>query len=74
MSPPSATSDELRAYAAGEFGWSTLRDRGVPYQDVLAGLGALGLRPPTAPMEGPNVEARLRGGRQLSEALDAARS
>ena len=46
-----------------------LRSRGVTYQDVLAGLGDLGLRPPLAPMEGPNVEARERGTRRLRELL-----
>lgn len=57
----SVSIDELRAYAAGDLGWATLRNRGVHYEDVLAGLGALGLRPPMAPMTGPNVEARRRG-------------
>jgi hypothetical protein len=42
-----------------------LRSRGVTYLDVLAGLGDLGLRPPLAPMEGRNVEAREPGRRRL---------
>jgi hypothetical protein len=63
------TRDELRAYAAGTLSWATLRSRGVTYYDVLAGLGDLGLRPPLAPMEGPNVEARERGTRRLRELL-----
>jgi hypothetical protein len=46
-----------------------LRSRGVTYLDVLAGLGDLGLRPPHATMEGPNVEARERGRRRLRELL-----
>jgi hypothetical protein len=51
----------LRQYAAGEITWSSLRGRGIDnYRDVLAGLGRMGLRPPVAPMDGPNVEARLR--------------
>jgi hypothetical protein len=61
--------DELRAYAAGTLAWAMLRSRGVTYHDVLAGLGDLGLRPPLAPMEGPNVEARERGRRRLRELL-----
>jgi hypothetical protein len=63
------TRDELRAYAAGTLSWATLRSRGVTYYDVLAGLGDLGLRPPLAPMEGPNVEARECGTRRLRELL-----
>jgi hypothetical protein len=63
------TRDELRAYAAGTLAWATLRSRGVTYLDVLAGLGDLGLRPPLAPMEGPNVKARERGRRRLRELL-----
>ncbi len=68
------TEDEkealLRQYAAGDIGWTSLRGRGFPnYRDVLAGLGRLGLRPPVAPMEGPNVEARMRARAILREAL-----
>lgn len=63
------TDDEIRAYAAGELGWSSLRNRGVDYYQVLSGLGALGLRPPIAPMTGPNVAARRRGIALLREAL-----
>jgi hypothetical protein len=52
----------LRDYAAGLVTWRTLQERGFDnYVQVLAGLGELGLRPPIAPMEGPNVEARTRG-------------
>jgi hypothetical protein len=62
----------LRQYAAGEATWSSLRERGfADYIEVLGGLGELGLRPPIAPMEGPNVEARLRGLAILREALRA---
>ncbi|MGH7090587.1 MAG: hypothetical protein ACREFQ_16965 [Stellaceae bacterium] len=50
--------------------WHELRERGFEdYIEVLAGLGALGLRPPTAPMEGPNVEARERGRAMLRRVL-----
>jgi hypothetical protein len=60
----------IRQYAAGGITWHSLRERGFEnYLDVLAGLGDLGLRPPVAPMEGPNVEARLRGRALLREAL-----
>lgn len=52
----------IRRYAAGDVTWHELRERGFDdYLDVLAGLGELGLHPPMAPMEGPNVEARQRG-------------
>lgn len=64
----------IRRYAAGEIAWSTLRERGLQnYADVLAGLGRLGLRPPVAPMDGPNLEARERGRAAIREALKAAR-
>jgi hypothetical protein len=55
-------TDLLRDYAAGEVSWRALREQGFEdYIQVLAGLGELGLRPPLAPMEGPNVAARERG-------------
>jgi hypothetical protein len=60
----------IRQYAAGEMTWRALRERGfADYVEVLAGLGELGLRPPVAPMEGPNVEARRRGRALIREAL-----
>jgi hypothetical protein len=62
----------IRQYAAGEITWALLRQRGLEnYRDVLAGLGGLGLRPPMAPMEGPNVEARTRARAVIREALRA---
>jgi hypothetical protein len=62
----------IRQYAAGEITWHTMRERGFDsYLDVLAGLGELGLRPPVAPMEGPNVEARRQGRAMIREALKA---
>lgn len=64
----------LRQYAAGEITWTSLRGRGIEnYRDVLAGLGALGLRPPTAAMEGPNVAVRIRGRAMILEALERVR-
>lgn len=52
----------IRQYAAGNITWHALRQRGFEnYLEVLSGLGELGLRPPVAPMEGPNVAARQRG-------------
>jgi hypothetical protein len=64
----------LRAYAAGDLTSTSLRSHGIDnYRDVLANLGALGLRPPVAPMDGPNVEARLRGRAIIREALKAVR-
>ncbi len=59
----------LRGYAAGSVTWRALQDQGFEdYIQVLAGLAELGLRPPLAPMEGPNMEARRRG-RALVERL-----
>jgi hypothetical protein len=71
------TDDErqrlIRQYAAGDITWHALRERGFDdYIQVLGTLGELGLRPPVAPMEGPNVEARRRGRAMLREALKAA--
>jgi hypothetical protein len=68
------TADEkealLRQYAAGDITWTSLRGRGIDnYRDVLAGLGELGLRPPVAPMEGPNVEVRRRARAIIRQAL-----
>ncbi len=60
----------IRQYAAGGITWYALRERGFEdYIEVLGALGALGLRPPIAPMEGPNVAARERGRAMLREAL-----
>ena len=60
----------IRQYAAGEITWSALRERGFEnYVQVLGGLGELGLRPPVAAMEGPNVAARQRGRALIREAL-----
>jgi hypothetical protein len=72
------TDDEneslIRQYAAGEISWHSLRERGFDnYVQVLAALGALGLRPPVAPMEGPNRAARERGRAIIREALRAQR-
>lgn len=61
-------------YAAGEITWSALRMRGFEnYLDVLSELGKRGLRPPIAPMDGPNVEARQRGRALLRQALKDAK-
>jgi len=64
----------LRDYATGTLSWSILRTKGIDnYRDVLAGLGALGLRPPVAPLDGPNRAARERGLAYLRAALRAQR-
>lgn len=64
----------LRKYAAGEITWSTLRERGFEnYLHVLGGLGEPGLRPPVAPLEGPNRAARERGRAAIREALRSPR-
>lgn len=64
----------IRQYAAGEITWSALRERGFEnYVQVLAALGERGLRPPIAPMDGPNVAARERGRAVIREALAATR-
>jgi hypothetical protein len=62
----------IRQYAAGQITWHALRERGFDdYVQVLGALGELGLRPPVAPMRGPNVEARRRGTAIIREALRA---
>jgi hypothetical protein len=62
----------IRRYATGDITWSALRERGFDnYADVLAALGARGLRPPIAPMDGPNREARERGRAFIRAALKA---
>jgi hypothetical protein len=64
----------IRRYAAGEITWHDLRELGFDNcVDVLAGLGRLELRPPIAPMTGPNVAARERGAAVLCEALKQAK-
>ena len=64
----------IRQYATGEIAWHTLRERGFDnYLDVLKALGELGLRPPIAPMDGPNRAARERGRAYIREALRAKR-
>ncbi|HEX3863661.1 MAG TPA: hypothetical protein VHY35_18415 [Stellaceae bacterium] len=60
----------IRQYAAGEISWHALREHGFEnYLQVLGALGELRLRPPIAPMSGPNVEARRRGRAIIREAL-----
>ena len=60
----------IRHYAAGEITWHALREQGFDdYVQALGALGELGLRPPVARMEGPNVEARRRGFALIPEAL-----
>ncbi len=62
----------IRQYAAGEITWRALQDRGFEnYVQVLGALGELGLRPPVALMEGPNVDARRRGRAVIRDALRA---
>ena len=60
----------IRQYAAGKVTWHDLRERGYEnYVEVLGELGELGLRPPIAAMEGPNLEARERGRALIRKAL-----
>ncbi len=60
----------IRRYASGDVTWHDLQGPGFSdYVQVLGGLGELGLRPPIAPMEGPNVEARQPGRELLRQAL-----
>ncbi|MGB3582998.1 MAG: hypothetical protein WBA40_18075 [Roseiarcus sp.] len=68
--PESERQKMIRQYAAGDITWRVLRESGFEnYVEVLAALGELGLRPPVAAMEGPNVEARRRGRAIIREAL-----
>jgi hypothetical protein len=62
----------IRQYAAAGITWHALRELGFEdYVEVLGGLAELGLRPPIAAMEGPNVEARERGRALIRQALKA---
>ena len=62
----------LRSYAGGKVSWADLRAQGFDdYVAVLGGLGELGLRPPIAPLEGPNLVARERGRALMMRLLDA---
>jgi len=62
----------IRQYAACEITWRALREHGFnDYVQVLAELAERGLRPPVAPMRGPNVEARQRGIAIIREMLRA---
>lgn len=64
----------IREYAANEITWRGLRERGFDsYIEVLGLLGEFGLRPPVAPMTGPNLEARERGRALIREALRTQR-
>jgi hypothetical protein len=64
----------IRQYAAREITWHELRERGFDdYVQVLGALGSLGLRPPIAAMDGPNVAARERGRAAIREGLRAQR-
>lgn len=66
------TEDEerlLRDYAAMRTDWAALRYQGYDYHWVLAGLGALGLRPPVFLEGGPNAEALARGRSLFREAI-----
>lgn len=64
----------LQQYAEGKVTWHELQARGFEdYIAVLGGLGELGLRPPIAPLEGPNREARERGRAIIRRALQARR-
>jgi hypothetical protein len=64
----------IRRYAQGDITWHELREHGFEdYVEVLGALGELGLRPPIARMEGPNIEARQRGRAMLRAALQAVK-
>jgi hypothetical protein len=64
----------IRQYAAGETTWRELREAGFEdYIQVLGSLSELGLRPPIAPMDGPNSAARERGRALIRKALKTRR-
>jgi hypothetical protein len=61
----------LKAYVAGEVSVHDLRRSGFGRNtDILAGLADLGLRPPLAAMDGPNVDTRRAGIARLEKILD----
>jgi len=62
----------IRRYAAHDITWHELRAQGFDdFVQVLGALGELGLHPPIAAMEGPNVAARERGRAVIRAALKA---
>ena len=64
------TAEFLRKYARGELTSRAVREAtGMDYGDILACLGALGLRPPVANLDGINGPALRRGVAALLEAL-----
>jgi hypothetical protein len=72
--PPIERETLIRQYAAGQITWHELHERGFDtYLQVLGALGEFSLRPPVAPMEGPNVEARQRGRAVLRQLLQQHR-
>ena len=75
MTDTETDKEKLIRRCAGEITWRSLRERGFEdYVEVLALLGELRLRPPTAePDTGPNREARERGRAMIREALRARR-
>ena len=49
-------------YARGDLSWRDLQNRGITrYTDVMAELADMGIPMPIAPLEGPNLEKRLKG-------------
>lgn len=62
--------DAVRRYADGELSWSDLRQMGVRrYTEVMADLADMGLRLPTAPLEGESAAMRKAGISRLEQAL-----
>jgi hypothetical protein len=61
----------IRQHAAREITWRELSERG--FENTVEALGALGLKVPVAPMQGPNVAARERGRAAIREALRTRR-
>lgn len=63
----------LRRFAAGLMTFAALQDGGLEnFLTVLSRLGELGLRPPTAPPDGPNADMRARGRAIIAERIRAA--
>ena len=54
--------EAISLYARGDLSWRDLQNRGITrYTDVMAELADMGVPMPIAPLEGPNLEMRLKG-------------
>ena len=54
--------EAISLYARGDLSWRDLQNRGITrYTDVMAELADMGVPMPIAPLEGENLQMRLKG-------------